>query len=589
MARFRAVSGWSAMALLFAACMVGLFEPTTAQARVGVTSATSGDPLGKPPAQPERILRIGIDVQANELVSTGANDRAHLVFLDGTALTVGPNARLVIDKFVYDPSTKVGDLAIKASRGVFRLVGGKISKSHAITITTPSSTIGVRGGICVFDVGPGYTMATFAFGISMTVTGQGQTQTVTRPGSQVATLFGHAPGQPTLAPQGSLVGMFSALEGTGGQGGTPPGTGTQSAQDFSRYNSGQGPGFGQPPSSSTGNPSQDGNTATDAISDTGTQQQQQQAEEQRRRAPTRTTRTLSGYVGGLIDSVDSSDGTSTRQLGMNAVPPGNVSLSTNADTGIVSATITVPGWDGSGNPANSATFDLGGTSGSSVFLSDDTYVVVSTSASVTQNGHTSSGSDVASLTLLASSGVLSLNGFIASQNVTPCTCQYLTWGLWLGGIDYSANSVFNPGGEDALNFASYVAGTLTTTVQLPNTGVATYTGHMLGNVNNSGNSSYLVAGTYSNTWSFASQTGAVTASFDGAGFHGTTALSSGTVNFATTAPIASTGAAGRSLTLNGSFFSAPTGANAATAYQAGRFGVTGANYQASGTFAAQRQ
>ena len=43
----------------------------------------------------------------------------------------GPNAQLTIDKFVYDPATKTGDLAINASKGVFRLVGGKISKTNA--------------------------------------------------------------------------------------------------------------------------------------------------------------------------------------------------------------------------------------------------------------------------------------------------------------------------------------------------------------------------------------------------------------------------------------------------------------------------
>ena len=72
------------------------------------------------------MLRIGIDVQANELVTTNENDRAHLVFHDGSSLTVGPNARLTIDRFVLDPSTKTGELAINASRGVLRLVGGKI-------------------------------------------------------------------------------------------------------------------------------------------------------------------------------------------------------------------------------------------------------------------------------------------------------------------------------------------------------------------------------------------------------------------------------------------------------------------------------
>ena len=204
------------LSLLCAALMstTALTLVGTAQApsKVGVTSATDGDPLGKPPMENERVLRIGIDVQANEVVRTGATDRAHLVFLDGTSLTVGPNARLTIDKFVYDPDAKKGDLAITATQGVFRLVGGKISKSNAITVTTPSSTIGIRGGITIFKVTASETVAAFIFGSSLTVTGAGQTQTVTRPGYRSWSMPASAPGAPTGIPKGGLAFDIGALE-----------------------------------------------------------------------------------------------------------------------------------------------------------------------------------------------------------------------------------------------------------------------------------------------------------------------------------------------------------------------------------------
>ena len=144
------------------------------------------------------MLRIGIDVQANEVIRTGTDDRAHLVFLDGTALTVGPNAQLTVDKFVYDPNTKVGELAVSATQGVLRLVGGKISKTNPIVVTTPSATISIRGGICVLEVQPNNTTSTFLFGNNMLVSASGRTQNVTRPGSQVSTNAGSAPGAPTL-------------------------------------------------------------------------------------------------------------------------------------------------------------------------------------------------------------------------------------------------------------------------------------------------------------------------------------------------------------------------------------------------------
>src|SRR3954470_5510901 len=107
-------------ATLVSAAILAAYAPQTF-ARVGVTSATDGDPLGKPPTEAERVLRIGIDVQGDEGVASHANDRDHLVFLDGSSVTVGPNARITIDKFVYDPAAKKGELALTATSGVFRL------------------------------------------------------------------------------------------------------------------------------------------------------------------------------------------------------------------------------------------------------------------------------------------------------------------------------------------------------------------------------------------------------------------------------------------------------------------------------------
>ncbi len=198
-----------------------------AAAKVGVTSATDGDPLGKPPQEAERVLRIGVDVQANELITTSANDRAHLLFLDGSSLTVGPNAQLTIDKFVFDPATKTGELAINASKGVLRLVGGKISKNGPIVITTPANTVGIRGGITILDVKANQTDSVFVFGKDMTVRAAGKTQVATRPGSMIVTNLGGPPGLPTILAQGALNAQLAALEGgrRGSQSGSGGGSG----------------------------------------------------------------------------------------------------------------------------------------------------------------------------------------------------------------------------------------------------------------------------------------------------------------------------------------------------------------------------
>ena len=66
-------------------------------------------------------------------------------------------------------------------QGVFRFVGGSISKRKAVTITTPSSAITIRGGIMMVAVDPAETRATFLYGQAMTVTSHGKSQIVTGP------------------------------------------------------------------------------------------------------------------------------------------------------------------------------------------------------------------------------------------------------------------------------------------------------------------------------------------------------------------------------------------------------------------------
>lgn len=208
--------------------------------RIGITSAVTGDPTGKPPDEIERVLHVGIDVKAGEVVTTGAVDRAHLLFLDGTALTISNQAQVTLDRFVYDADQKLGDLAVTATKGVFRLVGGRISKKTPIVVITPSATLSIRGGIAMFAVEPTKTTATFMFGYEMTVTGQGRTRSVTAPGFQVSTIVGQAPGLPIRAAPGSLAGTIGRLEAVRGA----PDAGADravKATGFADANSGRGP------------------------------------------------------------------------------------------------------------------------------------------------------------------------------------------------------------------------------------------------------------------------------------------------------------------------------------------------------------
>ena len=136
----------------------------TDEVEVGVTAASNIDAVGKPPISPARDLETGVEVHFQEVISTDVDGRAQLLFQDGTALTVGPQSDLVIDEYVYDPATGLGEMTISISKGVFRLVGGKISKNTPVVFKTPSATIAVRGGIAAGIVVEGRTEWVLLFG-----------------------------------------------------------------------------------------------------------------------------------------------------------------------------------------------------------------------------------------------------------------------------------------------------------------------------------------------------------------------------------------------------------------------------------------
>ncbi len=98
-----------------------------------------------------RRLTMSDDVFYNEVISTKADSASKIRFPDDTLLTVGPDSRVIIDAFVYDPASKNSKMVVNATLGVARFVTGKMG-SAAYQIKTPTTTIGVRGTVLTVTV-----------------------------------------------------------------------------------------------------------------------------------------------------------------------------------------------------------------------------------------------------------------------------------------------------------------------------------------------------------------------------------------------------------------------------------------------------
>ncbi len=195
--------------------------------------------MGIPPGGVPRRLVLGQDVVFNERITTEAAGQTQVLFVDELTLSVGPNANMLIDRFVYDPNAGTGKLAASLTRGIFRFVGGKLSKQpDAVSMRTPAATIGIRGGVMLVNVRPGCTgpvpgaggggcnalEVIFVYGKGVTVTGlTGASQTLTRPGFEVTVAApGAAPSDPHPAPPGATEALLAQLDGRpGGNGGAP--------------------------------------------------------------------------------------------------------------------------------------------------------------------------------------------------------------------------------------------------------------------------------------------------------------------------------------------------------------------------------
>ena len=89
----------------------------------------------------------GATVHSNDELKTGPDGHLQVTFRDDTVLTLGEDARVVIDRYVFDPDQGVGDVLLTTTQGAFRFATGRLKElsEKNITVSTPVAEIGIRG------------------------------------------------------------------------------------------------------------------------------------------------------------------------------------------------------------------------------------------------------------------------------------------------------------------------------------------------------------------------------------------------------------------------------------------------------------
>lgn len=156
----RRISGLALLAPLLLAAL-----PATAQT-VGVNAVVINDVRMSTDAN--RTLHKAVvkeRVSLNNDIHTGRSSRLQVLLLDRTTFTVGANARIKVDRFVYDPARRASSVGLNVSRGAFRFMSGKPTKANPgqSGIRTPVASIGIRGTIVEGVVGPDAVRIVHAF------------------------------------------------------------------------------------------------------------------------------------------------------------------------------------------------------------------------------------------------------------------------------------------------------------------------------------------------------------------------------------------------------------------------------------------
>nr|NIS43368.1 FecR domain-containing protein [Desulfuromonadales bacterium] len=131
--------------LLVVGLLCGL--PAQAQQTAGQVERQKGS-ASRSAAGDTSDLTQGGRVFVGDEISTGPGARLEIRFDDQSMLTLGENARITIDQFVYAPSGD-SNQALNIVSGVFRFATGQIGKltPSNVAFTTPVAVVGIRGTI----------------------------------------------------------------------------------------------------------------------------------------------------------------------------------------------------------------------------------------------------------------------------------------------------------------------------------------------------------------------------------------------------------------------------------------------------------
>jgi hypothetical protein len=90
-------------------------------------------------------LKLQDDIFLNDALQTSANSTLGVTFNDATTFNLTANARITVDSYVYEDGGKQNAALFDITRGTVAFVAAAVAKTGDMRISTPTSTLGIRG------------------------------------------------------------------------------------------------------------------------------------------------------------------------------------------------------------------------------------------------------------------------------------------------------------------------------------------------------------------------------------------------------------------------------------------------------------
>jgi hypothetical protein len=91
--------------------------------------------------------KIGGAVFQRDVLETGGNGAIGVTLKDNTRLSLGPNSRLTLKEFAFNPRQEEYSFIMEMAKGTLVYLSGIMAKlsPESVSVKTPVATVGIRG------------------------------------------------------------------------------------------------------------------------------------------------------------------------------------------------------------------------------------------------------------------------------------------------------------------------------------------------------------------------------------------------------------------------------------------------------------